>query len=118
MEKVKAVFPTRFKKNEKDKKECKRSKLFFQPDSKAGSHGLLTYASTSCYGGKKTLTTPCPKVSKHENDEDFEEEKRRCLQGSCLNYKLKRYSCFIADIEPGGDLVDGYGPKESRKVIF
>jgi len=69
------------------------------PDSKAGSHGLLTYASTSCYGGKKTLTTPCPK-------------------GSCLNYKLKRYSCFIADIEPGGDLVDGYGVKESRKVIF
>ena len=114
MEKIEAVFPTRLKKNEKDKK----GQSFFQPDSKAGSHGLLTYASTSCYGGDKTLTTPCPKVSKHENDEDFEEEKRRCLQGSCLNYKLKRYSCFIADIEPGGDLVDGYGVKESRKVIF
>ena len=40
--------------------------VFFQTDSKAGSHGLLTYASTSCYGGDTSLTTPCPKVGKDD----------------------------------------------------
>ena len=44
--------------------------FFFQTDSAWGSHGLLTYASTSCHGGNDTLTTPCPKVSKDGNDGD------------------------------------------------
>ena len=35
-----------------------------QPDSGKGSHGLITYASTSCAGGNDTLTKPCPKVCK------------------------------------------------------
>ena len=35
-----------------------------QTESAKGSHGLLRYASTSCYGG----TTPCPKVNKNEKD--------------------------------------------------
>ena len=41
--------------------------FFFQTDSAWGSHGLLTYASTSCHGGNDTLTTPCPKVNNDEN---------------------------------------------------
>ena len=53
--------------------------LLFQTASKAGSHGLLTYASTSCYGGIKTKTTPCPKVSKHDNDLSDKGKKGRNL---------------------------------------
>ena len=78
----------------KIKKNAKDQSFFFQPDSKAGSHGLLTYASTSCYGGKKTLTTPCPKVSKHENYEDFEEEKG--LNIACRDLVLTTSSSDIA----------------------
>ena len=90
----------------------------FQTASKAGSHGLLTYASTSCYGGNSTLTTPCPKVIKHDKAKAIMKKKDWTLQGSCLNYNLERYSCFIADIETGGSLVDGYEVKESRKAWY
>ena len=39
-------------------------------------------------------------------------------QGSCLNYNLERYDCFIANIEPGGAGVGGHLPKENRKAFF
>ena len=88
--------------------------FFFQTASKAGSHGLLTYASSSCYGGNATLTTPCPKVIKHDNSP----EQGQLLQGSCLNYNLKRYSCFMADIFLDGSKIGDYTVKESRQAWY
>ena len=43
--------------------------------------------------------------------------RRLSLQGSCLNYNLERYSCFMENIEISGSVVaGGYVPKETRKV--
>ena len=43
--------------------------------------------------------------------------RRLSLQGSCLNYNLERYSCFMENIEISGSVVaGGYAPKETRKV--
>ena len=43
--------------------------------------------------------------------------RRLNLQGSCLNYNLERYSCFMENIEISGSVVaGGYAPKETRKV--
>ena len=99
-------------------------------ESAKGTHGLLRYSSTFCYGDNPTLTTPCPTVyfkdmtvvvmvfMKRAKSQLSKEvgPKPYSLQGSCLNYNLERYSCFIADIETGGSLVDGYEVKESRKA--
>ena len=41
----------------------------------------------------------------------------KMFQGSCLNYKLERYNCFIANIEPGGAGVGSHSAKETRKVL-
>ena len=41
----------------------------------------------------------------------------KMFQGSCLNYKLERYNCFIANIEPGGGMVGSHTTKESRQVF-
>ena len=39
------------------------------------------------------------------------------LQGSCLNYNLERYSCFMENIEIDGSLIGDYVPKATRKVL-
>ena len=41
---------------------------------------------------------------------------RLSLQGSCLNYNLERYSCFIENIDIMGNLVDNVVYRETRKV--
>ena len=88
-------------------------------NSALGSHGLLTYASRSCVGGNETLTTPCPEVTERIVTMLLLRAMvtgRLNLQGSCLNYNLERYSCFMENIEIDGSLVGDYVPKATRKV--
>ena len=86
-------------------------------NSALASHGLLTYASRSCVGGNETLTTPCPEVSERIMMVLRAMVTGRLnLQGSCLNYNLERYSCFMENIEIDGSLVGDYVPKATRKV--
>ena len=47
--------------------KIKREKMnLIQTESVKGSHGLLTYASNSCFGG----TTPCPKVIRKKEEKN------------------------------------------------
>ena len=91
-----------------------------------GGHGLITYASTACHGE----TTPCPQVqimdSRSLNIEMFSlpfylRTFNNChLQGSCLNFNLERYPCFLENIDIGGPeagLVD-WTYSASRQVSF
>ena len=95
-------------------------------DSQKGSHGLITYASDTCAGGNETLTKPCPKVCRNTKRGYVSinryiyicyVSKWTELQGSCLNYNLQRYPCFLEDVDLSGS---GVGPSvstESKKVI-
>ena len=76
-------------------------------ESKMGGHGLITYASTSCHGE----TTPCPQVEKFNWISlcllwIFYSSALvivNCLlKGSCLNYNLERYPCFLENMDIGG----------------
>ena len=102
-----------------------RDPLLYCTESAKGSHGLLRYASTSCFGGNPALTTPCPKVNKDEKDDSggvgvHEMSKMPIikrgfiLQGSCLNYNLERYSCFVENIDIVGS--GGVGSPEIKET--
>ena len=77
-----------------------------QTESTRGSHGLLTYASTSCYGGNPTLTTPCPKVKKDEKD-----AKNKTREGFKKTYSEKVW----VFAKPGGGVSEG---GEKTKLLF
>ena len=103
----------------------KREKMnLIQTESVKGSHGLLTYASNSCFGG----TTPCPKVIIKKGGEKCKRKMQKTkqkitraggkgliLQGSCLNYNLERYSCFVENVNILGSLVDSSLVIETRQ---